>query len=249
MQTALSRSEQHPANTRQGFKRLAVILALALPLGACANVDRTVTGSTIPDDYHKRHPIVLTNAPQTLDVFVTTQNGQLDKRQSADLQAFVAMYRHNGQGQIIALVPSNVAPVASQATMRVIREKLAAEGVKGFIKVGSYLAEDVNLAAPIHLSFQHLTASLGSRCGEWPADLASGSSAEGWQNRPYYNLGCSTQQALAAQVDNPVDLVRPRTEDPADVKMRTRAIANVRTGVDPGTGWTTGNTNIGQLGN
>ena len=88
-----------------------------------------------------------------------------------------------------------------------------------------------------------------SKCGEWPADIASGSSAEGWQNRPYYNLGCATQSNLAAQVADPVDLVRPRQEDPSDVAMRTRAISAVRTGADPGTSWSLSNTNIGGLGN
>ena len=94
-----------------------------------------------------------------------------------------------------------------------------------------------------------MVAHVASTCGEGPADLASGSSAEGWQNRPYYNLGCATQSNLAAQVADPVDLVRPRQEDPSDVAMRTRAISAVRTGTDPGTSWTLTNTNIGGLGN
>eukprot|EP01037_Dinobryon_pediforme_P007043 gene7043-7106_t len=225
------------------------MLALLLPLGACANVDRTVTGSTVPDDYRQRHPIVMAAQAQQLDIFILGDAGRVDTRQSADLQSFAAMYRARGQGQITVLVPSNVSPHAAQATLKTIRERLNAAGVKGYIRVGNYVPEQPDLAAPIHLSFEQVVARVNSRCGEWPADLASGSSAQGWQNRPYYNLGCSTQANLAAQIADPVDLVRPRQEDPSDVQMRTRAISSVRAGVDPGTAWTTTNTNIGGLGN
>ena len=51
------------------------LLLLALPLSACAP-DRVVTGSTYPTDHRERHPIVLANAPQTLDLFPTA--GGLD---------------------------------------------------------------------------------------------------------------------------------------------------------------------------
>ena len=59
------------------------------------------------------------------------------------------------------------------------------------------------------------------RCGRWPDDLASGSSLEGWKNEPYANFGCATQSTLAAQVDDPRDLVQARALGPSDVAMRT----------------------------
>ncbi len=43
---------------------------------------------------------------------------------------------------------------------------------------------------------------------------------------------------LAAQVANPVDLVRPRTEGAIDVKKRTADIEALRKGEDPSTKWT-----------
>jgi pilus assembly protein CpaD len=35
------------------------------------------------------------------------------------------------------------------------------------------------------------------------------------ENREYWNLGCATQRNLAAEIDNPADLVQPRGEQPA----------------------------------
>ena len=232
------------------FSRLSslCVLALILSLGACARVDRMATASTLPDDYRQRHPIVLANQPQKLDLYITSDEGHLDKRQSADLQAFAGLFGSSGQGQITVLLPSTMAPSVAQAHLKTIRERLASAGVKGYLKVGNYVPEQPDLASPIHLSFLQLGARVNSKCGEWPADLASGSSAEGWQNRPYYNLGCATQANLAAQIADPVDFVQPRLEESADVQMRTRAITAVRSGSDPGTAWTTTNTNIGGLG-
>ena len=76
--------------------------------------------------------------------------------------------------------------------------------------------------------FQGIRAKVAHRCGDWPSDLASGSSTRGWENEPYWNFGCSQQSMLAAQVDDPRDLAAPRGEQPTDTQFRTRAITNVR---------------------
>ena len=244
MNTQISFSQSGPAP-----RRLAHILMVLMPLAACARVDHMETASVVPDDYRQRHPIGLSDQPQTLDIFMSGADGHLDARQSADLQAFATLFRTAGQGQITVLLPSGVSPQLTQATLKSIREHLTSAGVKGYLKLGNYTVDHPDPASPIRLSFDRMVAHVASKCGEWPADVASGSSAEGWQNRPYYNLGCSTQSNLAAQVADPVDLVRPRQEDPSDVAMRTRAISAVRTGTDPGTSWSLTNTNIGGLGN
>ena len=87
------------------------------------------------------------------------------------------------------------------------------------------------------LSFIGVKAIVPTACGQWPEDLASGSSVEGWKNEPYSNFGCATQSVIAAQVDDPRDFVQPRALGPSDVAMRTRAIEAVRNGQDPGTQW------------
>jgi pilus assembly protein CpaD len=92
-------------------------------------------------------------------------------------------------------------------------------------------------AAPVRLSFQKLQAKVASKCGLWPQDLAGGSTAESWHNRPYHNLGCAYQTMIAAQVANPIDLVRPRAEGPMDVQRRTKDIEALRKGEDPSTKW------------
>ena len=89
---------------------------------------------------------------------------------------------------------------------------------------------------------------MADQCGQWPSDLASASSIEGWENKPYWNFGCATQTMIAAQTSDPRDLVTPRGEEASDALMRARGIDTVRKGSDPNTAWTVKNSNIGGVG-
>ena len=93
-----------------------------------------------------------------------------------------------------------------------------------------------------------IKAKVTDQCGQWPNDLASGSSIEGWDNKPYWNLGCSTQSMIAAQTADPRDLVEPRGEEVSDTQMRARGIEAVRAGADPNTSWHVQNSNIATVG-
>ena len=252
-----------PNSTAAALRRRAgvpaLLVALALSAAGCSNVDRTVATSAIPTDYHERHPVALVNARQSLDVFLIAPGRQLDYRQKHDIEALAADYRAHGEGLIQVLVPRGPGTgQAAQATLEAVRRGLSAAGVTGDIEEGSYAVADAKLASVLRVSFVKLQARAASRCGDWPSDLASGASTEGWENHTYYNLGCASQQTLAAQMDDPRDLVRPRAEDPSDVQMRTRAIKDIRgnqnlptpLGLDPSTQWTqTSLLPIGTVGN
>jgi len=223
---------------------VAALLLLGLPIAGCSHVDRAVATSAIPADYHQRHPVALVDARQSLDIFLVGASGGLDYRQKHDLEAFSADYLAHGEGRVQILLPRG--PVdgrAAESTLTVVRRALAASGVKGDIEVGSYRIADPRVASVIRLSFLKLQARVADRCGDWPDDLGPGTNTKEWENRSYYNLGCANQQTLAAQIDDPRDLVRPRAEEPGDVQMRTRAIGDLRgnpvlNGQDPSTTFT-----------
>ncbi len=236
-----------PVRRRPGrCLRLFLLAAVCLPAAACSNVDRTVATSAIPVDYHERHPVVLADTPQTLDVFLLGQGGTFDYRQKHDIEAFTADYLAHGEGRIRVLVPRGEADHArGETTLAAVQRGLAASGVKGDIEVGSYRVAEPRAATTVRLSFVKLQARAASHCGDWPSDLGPGTNIDGWDNRSYYNLGCATQQTLAAQMDDPRDLVRPRADDPSDVQMRTRPIQLLRgsqpapVSQDPSTPWGT----------
>jgi pilus assembly protein CpaD len=214
--------------------------AAACALGGCG-VDYASSAPVFPGDYQERHPIVVASAPTSLDIYPI--GGALDERSVANIRVFVRRYRQYGGGAMTILAPAGTAP--NSKGVYEVRRALADAGLKGKVAFGAYALFAKGAAEPIRLSFTGVKAVVTTACGQWPEDLASGSSLEGWKNEPYSNFGCATQSMIAAQVDDPRDFVQPRALDPSDVAMRTRAIEDVRKGQDPGTVWSTGLTPIG----
>lgn len=249
-----SRSALNFGSSPRSWPRTAALLiagaALAAPLAGCG-VNRIKPG---PDpersgDPRLRHPIALMQRPYTLDVFPSSGARRLDQRTSEQIAGFARRYRQLGSGPIAILVPqSGPSAAAGMTALDSIRHELARAGALTPVTVGSYPVENPGLAAPVRLTFDGLKAKVVHRCGDWPRDLASGSTTDGWQNRSYWNFGCASQNMLATQVADPRDLAEPRGETPADTSMRMRAIGNVRKGSDPSTNWSTKNSNIGAVG-
>lgn len=210
--------------------------AVALLAAACNPADRVVTGSTVPVDYRERHPIILKQGAQVLDVFAGRGTGSLDRRQVADIHAFAADYRRKGRGGIYAQVPEGHHDAAyARHAVAAINRALLDGGAGGLVSVSSYHPGDKGLAAPIRLTFSALEAKVATKCGQWPADLGPGPTTRNWQNEPHYNLGCASQQNFAAMVADPLDLVRPRPEGRVDTIKRMRGIEQLRKGEDPST--------------
>ena len=219
-------------NTEAKHRRRApafVLLAVLAPaLGGCFT-DRVVTGSVYPHDYRERHPIVLTESARSLDLFAIGPDG-LGYRQAGDLRAYLNEYRRYGAGGIAVQVPAGTEHAA------VTREITAAiREIGGRVAVSSYYPGNRAVASPIRLSFERLQAKVTDRCGLWPQDLGVSDAGFNLKNEPYWNFGCSVQANVAAQVADPVDLVRGRPETPPDTVRRMQNFAKIRGATDPST--------------
>jgi len=232
---------------KPGIASALALLCVALS-GLCLSgcgVEYASPEPVYPNDYHERHPIALVHAPNTLDVFPV--RGRIDAQSAAKIRSFAQRYRSLGSGPVAILTPAGRHD-GNAEVVNAIRSVLYANGLRGNVAVGSYPITDPLTASPVVLTFQGLKAVEISRCGQWPRDLDSADSIQGWKNEPYWNYGCATQSILAAQVDDPRDLVQSRASSPPDEDMRLRAIGNVRSGQDPGTNWKTTTTTIGTVG-
>jgi pilus assembly protein CpaD len=227
---------------------LATALLVALPLAGCGTTDRIVASSVPLDDYHARHPIVLAEARTSIDLFPSMGARRLDSHTAKQVFAFAQQYRDTGQGEVLVLVPRGRSVQGSRAVVADIEHVLKLGGATSGVIVSSYPVADPRLASPIRLSYRGLKATVADQCGQWPSDLNSASSIQGWENKPYWNLGCSTQTMIAAQTSDPRDLVAPRGEEPADTLIRSHGIETVRKGTDPNTAWAVKNSNIGAIG-
>src|SRR5439155_20847481 len=75
------------------------------------------------------------------------------------------------------------------------------------------------------------TYAVAGHCGLWPDDLGpSINNKSYYENKSYYNFGCAYQRNMAAMIDNPSDLVQPRSETPAYPTRRTTAFEKYRKG-------------------
>jgi pilus assembly protein CpaD len=211
-----------------------LIALLALPLSACAP-DRIVTGSTYPMDYRERHPIILANAADSLDVFVAPAG--LDPRQRTDVAAFALEYRRRGESFLTVQVPEGARNGLTPRRARAIVEGALAEaGIpRSQLVVSNYQVSDPFLASPVRLSFKKLQAEVGHPCGLWPQDLGVSDVGFNARNEPYWNLCCAMQSNVAQQVADPIDFVRGRSESRVDTIRRMRNIEKLRVGVDPST--------------
>ncbi len=221
---------------RQARLGLAAAVAAGLALAGCA-AKGDLTASTAPSDVRERHPIVLRDAPRSLDVFVGRAGAALDTRQAEDVADFAREYRRSGRGGLVAQVPTGTRrDIASHDALSGIRAALSRGGVPAaYLSVTTYPVSDPGLASPIRLTFASLQAQVPHACGQWPEDTGVSNFKHATSNEPYWNFGCAHQANFAAQIADPIDLVRSRSEGRADTVKRLNAIGKLREGQDPST--------------
>jgi pilus assembly protein CpaD len=219
---------------RRGSAALAIRAAI---VGGCAifvcacNTDQQVAAvPDVPTDYRLRHPITISEADHTLEVFVGTDRGEINAAQRAEVMAFAQTWKHEATGGVVVDLPVGTSNERAAAeAMRTIRSLLAAGGVPpNGVLVRGYHPPAINLAT-IRITYPRIAAQAGP-CGLWPEDIGPSFNRNYFENQPVWNAGCATQRNLAAMVDNPADLVQPRAETPAYEMRRTTVVEKYRTG-------------------
>lgn len=200
-----------------GLKRklaLATALVLSMGLAACEHLDTTgapaVAGWLKAETPEERHPIVVSQQPQTMRLRVGQGSRGLTPQQRSDLLAFADRSRlGNGSNtRVVINAPGgSLNEDAAMEAVRDIRELFASYGTPdSSISVEAYHAAEQR-EAPIKISVLRYVAE-GPLCGQWPENLASNR-----ENTTYYNYGCSNQKNFASMIANPADLEGPRTMD------------------------------------
>lgn len=211
--------------------RLAAILlgslALGATLGACAPREPQFTGSVDTDGFRTRHPIVVEEGSETLDVPVGTQAAHLPAKLAATVEAFGRESRRQGASGVVMMVPSGSSnEVAAHRQAREIAAALTRGGVPAHaIEKRAYQAVGPEDVAPIRLAYPRIVARVPHECGEWPEQATSD-----FGNHDYWNFGCATQSNIAAMVENPADLVAPAPLGATDATRRAVVLQAYRKG-------------------
>jgi pilus assembly protein CpaD len=217
-----------------GTRGLMIAVAAAAVAGCNATTARDTTGS-IPNDYRERHPITLQEGKQSLVVFVGAGRGGLSPVQRAEVLAFAQNWKREATGGVTIDRPVGSANErAANDTLKEALSIIVQAGVPNRgIGIRPYHPSGQKLAA-LRFSYPKMVANAGP-CGLWPDDLGPSYDPKHYENKTYWNFGCSTQHNLAAMVANPADLVQPRAETPPYNAKRTFGMEKWRKGESPAT--------------
>ncbi|WP_182086074.1 CpaD family pilus assembly lipoprotein [Aureimonas sp. ME7] len=204
----------------------AWLVLATLGLSGCAS-QRDLAVNTVPDDYRSRHPIIVGESTQDLDILVASSDTRLTHPDATRVEEFAARFRSSRAAVLRVQVPmgtrnARAADIVSDSLLKVLSRSGVA---RSRVLVSPYRAADNGEAFPIRLSFNAVTAGLDHACGQWPTDLG-----DTYQNRNYENFGCATQSNLAAQISDPRDLLGPRGMSEIDAERRTDVIGKYRRG-------------------
>lgn len=212
----------------------SVLLAVALA-GCGADRARDLT-PTEPEDYQQRHQIVIGAVQETYSVIPAGRDGKLSAEQRRNVANFVEGYRRQGRGPL-SIQTANDSYAANVDVAHVVSA--------GGVPTRSVLRE-YGPSTHLVLKYSRTAPKLDHACGEWPDQLAPasipkiGESGTPWlANRSYHNYGCATQQAFAAQVADPNDLLGPAPEAAIDGARRSTVYQQYRSGRDPSTQYRT----------
>jgi pilus assembly protein CpaD len=229
--------------------RVATIVGCAAALAGCYT-PQTVTGE-VASDVRQRHPIVISEGPRTIELFIGDKRGTLNGAQRAQVVAFAREWRREATGGMLIDVPtgSSNAMAAANAAAEV-RSILAASGVPPqVVEMRENRPSSPAKLATLRLHYPRVKADAGP-CGLWPQDLGPTYEREHMENRQYWNFGCAQQRNLAAMIDNPSDLVQPASEIPAYTGRRTTVLDKYHRGESTATIYVDGNKGkLSDLGN
>jgi pilus assembly protein CpaD len=221
-----------PVDRHRTLGLLGALAGLSVALGACTYTGAEVVTASVPNDYRLRHPIAIHEADRSVVIFVGHARGGLSPSQRADVMGLAQTWVREGTGAIVADVPVDTPNARAAAnSFREVQALLAAGGVppRG-IMLRHYHPDDPRTFATIRLSYPRIAAVAGP-CGLWPEDLGPSILNNRYsENKQYYNFGCANQRNMAAMIDNPSDLVQPRSETPAYTARRTAAFERYRKG-------------------
>jgi pilus assembly protein CpaD len=157
--------------------------------------------------------------PMPREIRLAPRADGLSPNQQRALDALVADWMDAGTGEIVIQETPD-----GQRTARAAYGFLASRG----LPVSALRLVSAPEAGPVTVGFMGYVAT-PPRCGNWSSFTALS------ENQPNSNFGCAVQANIAAQVADPQDLLRPRTQTPIDAGRRSTVLEAYRQGRDPST--------------
>ncbi len=204
--------------------RLPVLLFGLSALGACASVPPPEGPPT--SSAADAHRIEVTQTNARLELAVTKDDVTLSPASRAQLADFASSYLRYGHGALVLSAPSGGSNSDAASTVAGdARRSLIDAGVSYAAVAGSTYDASGAGDAPIIISYSRFEAQAPQCAPLWTQDIAHQSN-----NQPWESFGCATNANLAAMIEDPADLLRPRGETPRDGERRDTVMQAYRAG-------------------
>jgi pilus assembly protein CpaD len=207
---------------------LLVGLGLSMSLGAC------VTPNTPPPPVAlasavDQHRIEVLQTGERYDITVGPSDMGLTPETRSEIFAFASAYQEEGHGALVMSAPSggDNADAAARAAQQT-RLALMSAGIPYAAIAPSVYDASGMARPPIVLSFTRYEAVAPDCRPIWEQDLSDN------MHQPYASFGCATQANLAAMIEDPHDLLQPRTMTPRDAARRAVVLDRYRNGQPTG---------------
>lgn len=202
---------------RHPLTLIAVSTAL---LSACAGAP---AGGLGPQPLTPTSRFQLQVEPGVDRIALAVHDAGLSGNQQTALAQLVARYLVEGATELRVEAPSGNDPVAADMAHRVRQGLIDAGAPASRITVVGYAAPDPR--APVLVGFETVQAAL-PQCGREWTNLTRTA-----ENAGSANFGCAVTANLAAQIENPRDIVQPRGRQPGDAGRRAVVFDTWRRGM------------------
>lgn len=198
--------------------RIAAAALLTVSLAGCKTLENQtrVAGWELTSPT-ERHPILVSQQPETLTIAVPRGASGLSASQRADVISFARSARMTDAGNTRLVIQAPSGSSNETAAIAAVHDTGALLRDSGFsdanINIEPFDAGGES-APPVRLSFLRYVAE-GPECRKFPTNLARDP-----RNLPAANHGCSSQKNLAAMVLNPADLLGPRKSESRTAERR-----------------------------
>ena len=210
--------------------RALAVFGLGITLAGCL-LDQDALTANQPTDVRQRHPIAIREGEHTVNLLIGVDRGGLLPAQRAEVAGLASSWQERATGGIVIDLPTGTPNARAAAdTLKEVKSILTAAAVPAqAIVVRHYRPPNPSRLATLKISYPKMVAEAGP-CGQWPRDIGPSYQGGDTYNRGYWNFGCSQQQNLAAMVDDPADLLQPRTETAPSAQRRTTVFEKYRKG-------------------
>ena len=214
--------------------RAAIVAGYGILVCGCQTDQQQIAGvPNAPFDYRQRHPITVTEAEHTMQLFIGANRASLTPSQRAEVLAFAQTWKTEATGGVLIDLPAGtVNEQASAGALHEIQSILAASGVPpNGMMVRTYQAGQRSFATV------RITYPKDHRASGPVRAVASGYRAERECRSILKISKTGISDARRSTISRPwskipEDLVQPRAETPAYTMRRTTSRREIPAGPD-----------------